>query len=115
MRRAARVDGNQAEIVQALRRVGASVQLLHQLGQGCPDLLVGFRERNYLLEVKRPGEKLTDDERRWFHLWRGCCEVVHSVEEALSAIEAVYVERMEAEEPDHDRSSDPEVPRTLAV
>ena len=41
MRRAARTDANQAEIVAALRGVGASVQPLHAVGQGCPDLLVG--------------------------------------------------------------------------
>ena len=43
MRRAARVDRNQAEIVVALRAGGASVQPLHAVGKGVPDLLVGWR------------------------------------------------------------------------
>ena len=42
MRRIARVDRNQAEIVQALRSMGATVQHLHTIGKGCPDILVGF-------------------------------------------------------------------------
>ena len=40
---AARVDANQPEIVKALRGVGATVQHLHKVGQGCPDLMVGWR------------------------------------------------------------------------
>ena len=48
MRRyAARRDANEGEIVRALEKVGASVLRLHDI-----DLLVGFRGRNYLLEVK---------------------------------------------------------------
>ena len=52
MRRAAKIDANQTEIVKALRQVGASVQSLASTGKGCPDLLVGFRGVNWLLEVK---------------------------------------------------------------
>ena len=48
LRRAKRTDLNQAEIVQALRSAGARVWIL---GQPL-DLLVGFRGRLVLLEVK---------------------------------------------------------------
>ena len=51
MRRAA-VDANQAEIVKALRKVGATVQPLHRVGQGCPDLAVGHGGVNHMIEVK---------------------------------------------------------------
>lgn len=44
---AKRTDGNQAEIVRALRSAGATVQTLHTVGKGCPDLVVGFRGNNY--------------------------------------------------------------------
>ena len=48
MRHAARVDGNQAEIVAALRAAGASVWII-----GLPvDLLVGYRQQSMLMEVK---------------------------------------------------------------
>ena len=52
MRRDAKVDQNQQEIITALRQIGASVYPLHFAGKGCPDLLVGFRGRNYLIFVK---------------------------------------------------------------
>ena len=91
MRRAARIDDNQPEIVEALEAVGASVMHLHAVGQGCPDLAVGFRGNNWFLEVK-DGRKppsargLTDAQLRWHMLWRGQVQVVNSVSEALAAI-----------------------------
>ena len=74
MRRAAKIDANQTEIVKALRQVGASVQSLASTGKGCPDLLVGFRGVNWLLEIKdgqkvKSARKLTDD--KWFGMNRG--------------------------------------------
>ena len=45
-----KTDTNQAEIVQALRDVGAMVFLIGQPF----DLLVGFRGELFLLEVKNP-------------------------------------------------------------
>lgn len=76
MRRAAKVDRNQAEIVQALRKVGASVQSLAAVGEGVPDLLVGWRGMNLLIEVKdgnKPpsGRKLTPDQEAWHDAWAG--------------------------------------------
>lgn len=89
MRRAARVDANQAEIVAALRQVGASVVLLHQVGGGCPDIGVGYRGRTYLIEIKAKGGTLTEDEREWHQQWRGQVAVVYSREEALRVIGAL--------------------------
>lgn len=91
MRRAAKVDRNQSEIVGALRDMGASVQPLHAVGQGCPDLLVGFRGVNHLIEVKDGAKsasrrKLTDAQLQWHPAWRGSVTVVSSVDEAMRAI-----------------------------
>ena len=94
MRRAAKVDRNQAEITAALRTVGASVQSLAAVGNGVPDLLVGFRRATYLLEVKdgkKPpsARELTPDQVTWHMGWiGGPCVVVNSTEEALAAIGA---------------------------
>ncbi len=87
-----KADANQAAIVAALRGVGASVALTHPLGGGFPDLTVGFRGVNYLLEVKNldgKGDRLTDDERRWHDEWRGRVHVVRTVDEALKRIGAI--------------------------
>lgn len=86
MRRAAKVDTTQAAIVAALRRVGCSVQPLHQVGQGVPDLVVGRAGINYLIEAKTPGGKLTPDERRWHELWGGQVAIAATIEEALAAV-----------------------------
>lgn len=91
MRRAAKVDDNQAEIVAALRKIGASVQPLHAVGQGCPDLLVGWRGMTSLLEVKdgkKPpsARKLTEDQEKWHANWRGQVAVVETVEQAIEAV-----------------------------
>ena len=91
MRRAARIDANQPEIVAAYRGVGASVQILSAVGDGCPDLLVGFRMANYLVEVKdgaKPpsARRLTDDQIRWHDAWRAPVHIVTTVEDALDVI-----------------------------
>lgn len=87
MRRIARVDRNQAGIVFALRAASAKVKLLHQLGDGTPDLLVKRPEGGLLLmEVKMPGERLTEDEQVFYNEWKEDMVVVYSIEDALSAI-----------------------------
>jgi hypothetical protein len=91
MRRAARVDDNQGEIVAALRKIGATVQPIHQIGKGCPDLLVGWRGMNTLLELKDGDKvpskrKLTQDEVDWHEAWRGQVAVVETVEQAIEAV-----------------------------
>ena len=76
MRKAARTDRNQIDIVEALRSMGAMVQPLHQVGQGVPDLLVGMAGRLMLIEVKdgtrKPSEQtLTPDQEKWHAAWAG--------------------------------------------
>lgn len=88
MRQRARVDRNHAEIVQALRQLGCSVQSLARLGDGCPDLLVGCRGHNFLVEVKAPTkrERLTPDQQDWKATWRGSVFYVTSAEEAAELL-----------------------------
>lgn len=94
MRRAAKVDANQDQVVSALRAAGAQVQSLAAIGKGAPDLLVSFRGNLHLLEVKDGSlspsrQKLTEDQRTWHQAWGAVVEVVNSPEQALRAIGAV--------------------------
>jgi Holliday junction resolvase len=94
VRRAARVDANHAEIVEALRLAGCSVLSIAALGCGAPDLLVGKDGRNILMEVKdgskpRSGRRLTEDEAAFHHSWRGQICVVESAWEALSCMRSL--------------------------
>lgn len=91
MRRAAKVDINQTEIVQALRDYpGVTVQMLHAVGMGCPDILVGHKGRNFLLEIKsewaRKGAELTDMQQRWHDQWQGQRAVIRSIDDALEIV-----------------------------
>jgi hypothetical protein len=87
-----RRDANQAQIVRALRQVGATVEILSDIGHGCPDLLVAPKYGALtLMEVKDgsklPSEqKLTPDEAQWIELWNSRVFIVKSVDEALAAI-----------------------------
>jgi hypothetical protein len=88
---AARVDANQPDIVRALRGAGASVQPLHTVGSGCPDLLVGIDGANLLIEVKdgskSPSKRiLTPDQVEWHQAWRGQVTVANSIAEALAVL-----------------------------
>ena len=85
-RRAARSDANQPEIVDALKKIGARVQHLHGVGQGCPDLLCGHGGNLTLIEVKTPSGKLTERQERWHEEWAGYVHVVTSAEEAVNLI-----------------------------
>lgn len=85
-------------MVDALRSVGASVQSLAAVGRGVPDLLVGFKGTNWLLEVKNPdglngavrrGGGLTSDQEAWVSQWHGGVWIVRSPEEALRTIGAI--------------------------
>ena len=68
MRYAARVDKNQQEIVKALRDAGAYVWII-----GLPvDLLVGYKNHSFLVEVKDGSKKrLTALQEDFFLNWTG--------------------------------------------
>lgn len=108
MRRAAAVDANQAQIVADLRAMGCSVQPLHGVGGGCPDLLVGYRGPigtppsaafgiNVLIEVKdgaKPpsARRLTFDQLDWHGRWRGQVAVATSAEDAMQIVDELWRE-----------------------
>lgn len=91
MRRAAKIDENQKEIVQALRAMGCSVAITSAVGAGFTDLVVGYRGVNYLVEIKdgsKPpsAQKLTPDQIEFHESWRGQKAVVNSVDAAIKLL-----------------------------
>ena len=91
MRRAAKVDANQEQVVSALRAAGVLVLSLAALGKGVPDLLCAFHGRLVLLEVKdgrKPpsARKLTPDQEEFHKAWEGVpLYVVENPWDALKA------------------------------
>jgi hypothetical protein len=88
-----RVDSNHSEIVKGLRAIGATVRSTAAIGQGFPDLAVGYRGSTWLLEIKdgnkSPSRRtLTHDEQNFHSTWRGAAAVVTCLEDALQTIGA---------------------------
>ena len=84
-----RADDNQQEIVDALRDIGVSVLVLSQVGFGCPDLLIGWRKNNYLLEIKTENGKLRKSQIEFFDTWKGRVFIVRSVDEAIELLDCI--------------------------
>jgi Holliday junction resolvase len=88
-------DQNQAEIVGVLRDVGASIIDTSHMGNGFPDLVVGYRGVIYLLEVKNNktfyGRKgFNENQKAWNARWAGPPPIiVRSQDDALKAIGAI--------------------------
>lgn len=85
--KARRVDQNQKEIVAKLRELGCSVFHLHEVGKGCPDLLVGINNHSHLIEIKMPNGKYTDAQLQFMAEWKG--SKVHRVSTIEEAVELI--------------------------
>lgn len=85
---ARRADGNQKDIVQALRDAGCRVVPTHTIGQGFPDLVVDYHGRTCLIEVKDPSKptadrRLTPAQKDFHDAWTGPIYVVETAEQAV--------------------------------
>jgi len=90
--RAARIDANQPKIVALLRKAGVTVQPVHTVGGGVPDLLCAFLGLNFLVEVKDgakipSAQKLTPDQIEWHKNWGAPVHIVNSEQAALEIVE----------------------------
>jgi len=86
-KRFAKVDINQPEIVKKLREYGCTVQHSHEL-RGFIDIVVGFKGRNYLFEIKvSTKNKLTEKEKEFFSIWTGQVDIIYCAEDAIKIIE----------------------------
>lgn len=65
---------------------------MHTLGHGAPDILVLYRGKLFVIEIKEPGKgnDLTPDERKWHEDWREAppyvCETLDDVLRVIGAI-----------------------------
>ena len=87
--RAAKVDENQHEIVSFFRKIGCSVALMHAVGEGFPDLVVGKQGVNLLVEVRdgrkcQSAQQLTTAQKIWHDGWQGQKAVVNSIDAAIA-------------------------------
>jgi hypothetical protein len=92
-RRAAKIDANQPDIVDKLRKAGYSVEVNHD------DILVGFQGRTFWYEIKEPEKALSkktgeilesvkkDSQKRLEKEWKGHYRIVSSLEDILLDME----------------------------
>ena len=84
-RQAARRDANETEIVRTLRQIGCTVVRTDEI-----DLIVGYRGRSILLEVKdgeAKREQLTPNQIALKAGWRGQYDIVTSADEAIAVVQ----------------------------
>lgn len=96
--RAYRVDLNQKYIVAALRDEGYSVQHLHSVGAGCPDILVGHAGINVLIEIKEGDGKLTSAQVVWHADWQGQVAIAKDKQEAIEIVKNAIKQEAEKKE-----------------
>lgn len=101
MRYKLRKDDNHNTIANVFRKLGASVAETHRLGEGFPDLVIGFMGYNALIEVKDGAKsesrrKLTDAEFEFFEGWRGWVAVVKDENDAINIINQIQQEKVYA-------------------
>jgi len=77
-------DAIEPEVCAALRQLGIPFEKLNH--RGAPDLLIGWRGRNLLIELKRPGGKLTPAQERFHSRWRGQVCICRSIDEVIELI-----------------------------
>jgi len=92
MRLKARTDYNQKLIVEQLRKLGVSVAITSMMGKGFPDLVLGYQNRNFLVELKdgakpKSQKGLTMDEAKFFTAWKGSVCKCENIDEILKYIE----------------------------
>ena len=80
MRRAARVDANHVEVVEAFRKMGCSVLSLAALGKGVPDLLVAVQGITWLIEIKSGKGKENLIQLEWAENWKGARALVRDTQ-----------------------------------
>lgn len=87
MRTKARSDTSQAQILQDLKTLGISYTDLHQVGKGCPDLIVGIEGFNFFFEIKNSvNGRLTPSEVEWTDAWKGQVHLTWSTGDILGYI-----------------------------
>ena len=88
---AKRVDLNHQEVVKTLRLLGATVFDASRMGQGFPDLVVGYNHQTVLVEIKSGEQKkFTQAQLKFMADWKGSAVVrINDVDGAIRLIKVL--------------------------
>jgi len=94
MKYAKRVDENQNLIKHSFIALGASVLDLSRVGQGCPDLAIGYKGKMVLVEVKSSNKaNFTEPQLKFIGKWKGgAINRIDSVEGAIRLIKMLDIQ-----------------------
>ncbi len=82
---AQRRDGNEPEIVRAIRDLGQSWIPIN--GKNLPDGIIGAYGHTIVAEIKQPGEDLRPDQAAEFAKWRGSpIRLIRTVDEVITLL-----------------------------
>lgn len=89
MIRANRRDQNHWRLVSEFRTLGCSVQDTSRVGDGCPDIYVGFLGRHHGVEIKRPKKgRVEHTQVQWAAATKGCWHLVRTPEDVQMLVTA---------------------------
>lgn len=91
LRRAAKVDANQPEIVEAFRRMGCSVLNISQLKRCCDIVVSKGLRATAMVEIKdgslpKSKRQLTEGEMDFMHSWKGLYFIVESLDDVVRVV-----------------------------
>jgi len=81
--KAKRVDNNHTEIINQAKSLGISVQSLHELGKGCPDVLFGYGGINIFAEIKNGNNNLNQQQIDYHQNWKGQICTIRNIDELI--------------------------------
>lgn len=86
-----RIDRNQNEIVKTFRQLGILVYITSNLGNGFPDLVILFKNRIWLIEIKngklaKSAQKLTEKEDKFHTLWKDHVVIITSIQDVIDFV-----------------------------
>lgn len=90
-RRAAKVDANQSELVELMRKLGASVEITSAVHSGFPDTVVGIGNVTVLVEIKDGDKvpskrKLTPDQVVFHARYQGALTIIETEDQAIELV-----------------------------
>jgi hypothetical protein len=85
-----RRDSNHKSIVNLFRNFpGVTVADTAALGNGFPDIVVGFRNKSYLIEIKDGNKKLTPEENEFVNSWCGDYTIIRNEQQVINFLQNI--------------------------
>lgn len=93
-RRAAKVDENQGELVDLIRKLGVSVEITSSAHDGMTDLILGYGGVSVLTEVKDGNKppsrrKLTPEQEKFHNRFMGAITVIENQDQAIELVNRI--------------------------